>query len=204
MGKITATKNKATATLLTQAAAKVGKEITAIAKIVTDLTALNAVVEESTQAIELKQAELDGLEVSFTEKEREMRADLALSMKENAESVVNNVLSNQNKVAIDASELKTLRDDLASGKVNFDKTVTIETNKAIALLSARHQTELTTQDLTHKTETAQVTADLKNAKDKIQSLDVQITDYKGQITSEREARVSIAQASQEAVVINQK
>ena len=194
---------KQTATLLSQAAAKVNKEITAISKIVGDLSALNAVVEESTQQIELKQAELDGLEVSFTEKEREMRADLALSMKENAEDVVNNVLSNQGKVAISESELNDLREELKTSKVTFDKTVAAEVNKAIALMSARHETQLTTQSLTHKTETAQVTAELSNAKDKIQSLDVQIKDYKDQITQEREARVSIAQANKEAVVINQ-
>jgi chromosome segregation ATPase len=194
---------KQTATLLTQAATKVSKEITALAKIAGDLTALNDVVEETTAKIELKEAEIAKLEVTFSEKEREMTADLALSMKENAESVVNNVLQNQGKVAIDAKELDELRDELNSSKVNFDKTVQAETNKAIALMSARHQTELTTQSLTHKTETAQVTADLKNAKDKIQSLEAQITDYKQQITSEREARVKIAQASQEAVVINQ-
>lgn len=194
---------KQTATLLTQAATKVSKEITALAKIAGDLTALNDVVEETTAKIELKEAEIAKLEVTFSEKEREMTADLALSMKENAESVVNNVLQNQGKVAIDAKELDELRDELNSSKVNFDKTVQAETNKAIALMSARHQTELTTQSLTHKTETAQVTADLKNAKDKIQSLETQIKDYKDQITSEREARVSIAQANKEAVVINQ-
>ena len=194
---------KQTTTLLQQAATKVSKEVAALGKIASELTALNDVVEETTQQIELKQAEIANLEVVFAEREREMKADLALSMKENAESVVNNILKNQGKEAISTQELNGLRDELNKVKVSFDKSVQAEVNKAIELMSARHKGELTTQSLTHKTETAQVTAELANAKDKIASLEAQIKDYKEQITQAREARVAIAQANKEAVVINQ-
>jgi uncharacterized protein YerC len=185
--------NKVT-TVAQASTVKINKATDALAKIVSELQGTNDSYEEIVTNIELKEAELQRLGQEFSEKEREMEADLKLKAKESASSLVNEILKSESKVSIDSTELTTLRKELETIKANFDKNVRAESEKAIAIVSARHAGELKAKDLEFAAASATMKAELSTASDQIASYTNQINDYKAQINADREARVQEAQA----------
>jgi chromosome segregation ATPase len=175
-------------------AVKLTKATTALSKVVEELMSTNDQYESLVQDIQLKQAEMESLETEFSEKEREMTADLKLRAKENEISLVNEVLQGQNKVAIDSTELANIRRELETTKANYASDLKSETAKAVAIISTRHEGELKQQELQFEAASATIKAELSTAKDKISAYEKQIEDYKAQITADREARVQEAQA----------
>ena len=173
---------------------KLNKATDALAKIVAELQGTNDSYEEIVTNIELKQAEMERLETEFSEKEREMEADLKLRAKESASNLVNEILRSESKVSIEASELESLRNELTTVKANFDKNVKSESEKAIAIVTARHSGEIRAKELEFAAQSATMKAELATAQDKIASYTNQINDYKAQIAADREARVQEAQA----------
>jgi len=173
---------------------KLNKATDALAKIVSELQGTNDSYEEIVTNIELKQAEMERLDTEFSEKEREMQADLKLRAKESASNLVNEILNTEDKVSISAEELTSLRNELSTMKSNFDKSVRSESEKAIAIITARHGGELKAKDLQFVAESATMKAQLSTATDKLESYTTQIEDYKSQISDERNARVQEAQA----------
>jgi len=192
-----ARKGNATSKVTTVAQAstvKINKATDGLAKIVAELQSTNDSYEEIVTNIELKEAELERLGQEYSEKEREMQADLKLKAKESASDLVNSILKSENKVSIDSEELSSLRNELETMKSNFDKSVKSESEKAIAIITARHSGELRAKDLEFAASSATMKAELSTANDKIASYTTQINDYKAQITADREARVQEAQA----------
>lgn len=194
-----ATKNSGNAsgkvTTVAQASAvKLGKATEGLAKIVAELQSTNDSYEELVQNIEMKQAELDSLENQFKERVREMEADLKIKQKESEKALVMQVLNSRGEVAISSDELKSLRDEASNLRDNFDKSVKSESEKAVAIVSNRHQSELKQKDLEHKASTATMEAQLQTAKDSLSALNRQVEDYKAQITADRDARVEEARA----------
>ena len=190
-------KNNATSKVTTIAQAstvKLNKATDGLSKIVAELQATNDAYEEIVTNIELKQAEMIRLDTDYSEKTREMEADLKLRAKESASSLVNEILSSENKVSISSDELKALRIELSTIKSSFDKSVSAETQKAIAIITARHEGELKGKVLEFAAQSATMKAQLSTATDKIESYTTQIGDYKTQIKEDREARVQEAQA----------
>lgn len=173
---------------------KLNKATTALSKIVEELQNTNESYEELVQNIELRQADILRLDTEFSEKEREMEADLKLRAKESASSLVNEILRSENKESIDSAELKALRTELETMKANFDKNVKAESEKAVAIITTRHTGEMKAKELQFKAESATMKAELATANDKIESYTNQINDYKNQIAADREARVQEAQA----------
>lgn len=181
-------------TVAQASAVKLNKATAGLEKVIAELQTTNESYDELVQNIELKQAELDGLETQFTERVREMEADLKIKQKESEIALVTQVLNGRGEVAISAEELTALRNELQTLKENFDKNVKAESEKAIAIVTSRHQSELRAKDLEHKANTATMEAQLKTAKDNLSSLNTQVEDYKAQITADREARVEEARA----------
>jgi len=192
-----AKKGNATSKVTTVAQAstvKINKATDALAKIVAELQGTNDSYEEIVTNIELKEAELQRLGQEFSEKEREMEADLKLKAKESASNLVSEILRAESKVSIGSSELTALKTELETIKSNFDKNVKSESEKLVAIITARHSGELKAKDLEFAAASATMKAELSTATDKIASYTNQINDYKAQITADREARVQEAQA----------
>lgn len=185
--------NKVT-TVAQASTVKLNKATDALAKIVAELQGTNDSYEEIVTNIELRQADLERLETEFSEKEREMEADLKLRAKESASNLVSQILNEEGRVSIDKTELATLRSELETIKANFDKNVKSESEKAVAIITARHSGELKAKELEFAAQSATMKAELATAQDKISSYTSQINDYKAQITADREARVQEAQA----------
>lgn len=182
-------------TSVAQASAiKLAKATSGLEKVISELQSTNESYEDLVQNIELKQAELDNLDTQFKEKVREMEADLKIKQKESENQLVREVLRSNGEVSISSEELSNLRTELSSLQENFNKKVKSETEKAVAIVSNRHQSELAQKDLEHKAKTATMEAQLETTTDKLSSLNTQIEDYKSQIKEDREARIKEAQA----------
>jgi chromosome segregation ATPase len=181
-------------TVAQASAVKLNKATAGLDKVIAELQSTNESYDELVQNIELKQAELDTLDKQFEENVREMEADLKIRQKESEKALVQQVLNRNGEVSISADELQNLRSELASLQENFNKKVKSETEKAVAIVSNRHQSELKQQALEHKAETATMEARLETTTDKLSSLNTQIEDYKAQIKEDREARVEEARA----------
>lgn len=185
---------KAVTTVAQASTVKLNKATTALSKIVDELQSTSESYDDLVRNIELKQAELDKLDVEFKEKIREMEADLKLRQKESASSLVQEILSSEGKVSIDAKELATITKELDAMKADFDKNVKAETEKAVAIISNRHAGEIRAKELEFAADSATMKAELATAKDRLDAANKQVDDYKQQITADREARVQEAQA----------
>ena len=180
-----------------------GKATSALQGIVAELASANDSYEQLVQNIELKQADLDRLDVTFTEKEREMKANLALKAKEHETNMVNDILNNQGKIGITKEEYANLTKELATIKAEYDKSVKAEVAKAVEVISSRHASELKQKDLQFVADTAEMKAEIKNANSKVQTLQTQVEDYKAQIVADRNARVEESKArGGEKVTVN--
>jgi NADH dehydrogenase/NADH:ubiquinone oxidoreductase subunit G len=175
-------------------ALKLSKATEGLSKIVSELQSTNDSYEELVTNIELKQAELDGLDAQFEERVREMEADLKIKRKESENAMALDILKSTGRVAIDATELASLKNELESLKANFDKNVKAETEKAVAIVSSRHTSEIKAKELEFKASSATMEAQLQTAKENLSMLNKQVEDYKAQITADREARVEEAKA----------
>lgn len=171
-----------------------GKATSALQSIVSDLASANDTYEQLVQNIELKQADLEKLDVTFTEKEREMKANLALKAKEHEANLVKEILEAQGKLSVTKDEYNALTKELATVKANYDKDVKTEVAKAVEVIVSRHASEMKQKDLQFAADTAGMKASIQNATEKVATLQAQVEDYKTQITEERKARVQEAQA----------
>ena len=180
-----------------------GKATSALKSIVEDLTNANETYEGLVQNIELKQADLEKLDVTFTEKEREMKANLALKAKEHEANLVKEILESQAKMSVTKEEYANLTKELAAIKADYDKNMKAEVAKAVEIVASRHQSEVKQIALQHTADVASMKAAIENAQDKVQTLQVQVEDYKQQIAEERKARIEEAKASGgERVTVN--
>jgi hypothetical protein len=202
--KETGTDAVKTVTTVAQASTvALGKATSALKAIVDNLTDANDTYETLVQNIELKQADLEKLDVTFTEKEREMKANLALKAKESEAVLVNDILNAQGKMSVTKEEYKNLTTELATVKADYDKNVKSEVAKAVEMVASRHQSELKQLSLQNAADVASMKAAIENAQDKVQTLQAQVEDYKSQIAEERKARIQEAQArGGERVTVN--
>ena len=126
-----------------------------------------------------------------------------MKAKETAQTLVNEILTDQGKISIDKGELAKLKNDFEILKADFDKNVKAEVAKAVSIISERHEAQIHAKDLKFEAETVTIKAQLETANDKAESLGKQIGEYKSIIDEERKARVVEAQArGGEKVTVN--
>jgi predicted nucleic acid-binding Zn-ribbon protein len=180
-----------------------GKATSALKSIVSELVDANNTYESLVQNIELKQADLEKLDVTFNEKEREMKANLALKAKENEAILVKEILESQGKMSVTKEEYNNITKELAAVKADYDKNMKAEVAKAVEVIASRHQSELKQVSLQQAADVASMKAAIENANDKAATLQTQVEDYKTQITEERKARIEEAKArGGERVTVN--
>lgn len=194
-GTKTGTDAVKTVTTVAQAStAALGKATASLRAIVDELKSANDNYENLVQNIELKQADLERLDVTFSEKEREMKANLALRAKEHEATLVKEILESQGKMSVTKEDYANITKELATIKAEYDKSVKAEVAKAVEVISSRHASEIKQLGLEHVANIAEMKAAITNATDKVATLQAQVDDYKNQIAEERKARVQEAQA----------
>lgn len=175
-------------------AGKIERAVDGLEKVASELRSAANEHRELTEKIELKEGELANLELEYKEKERQMKLDLQMRAKEEAQRLVSEILTAEGKTSIEITELNKIKSELEALKADFDKNVKAEVAKTVSIISERHDSQLNAKELNFKAETATIKAQLETANDKVASLTSQISEYKNIIDEERKARVEEAKA----------
>lgn len=181
-------------TIATTNASKVTKASLALQKVANDLVAASESYEDLVVKTELKNLELTEIESKFKEKSRAAEVDLEISVKENAFAIINKVLIEQKKIAIDGDELHKLRNELAVLQQEFDQKVKAEIGKAVGMEKNRADHALKEKELEYQAKEAQNIATISSQQERLNMFQDQIGKYESQMQEERIARVEEAKA----------
>lgn len=171
-----------------------------IAKTIAGLEVYADTVEALNEEINEKQVVLAGINEEFDTKFRQASIDFGLRIQENEDEVVTKVLENRGFTTISADDLDDLRSkaytEEATAKSNIDTAVKIAVNGA----NSKHATEVQTLTSEHLVANAETTANLKALQEKVEFLTKSLETADKTLTSEREARVTMAANTSQPVI----
>jgi chromosome segregation ATPase len=174
-----------------------------LSKVMTELKSLTEVSEALAFDIEEKSSELRNISANISEEERKAKAELNLRILENAEAVLDKLLSERKLAKISTSDLSELQVALDEAKADNQAAIdaavkSAETGAAISKSSAIAQLKSE-----HAVETAELKAQNSSLQSEIAFLKTNNEDLKKIIESEREARVKMSEnASQPTINVN--
>lgn len=186
--------NATTEVVVGSAAAKLNKGLAELKGTVEELQSLNMKAEDMQLAVVAGEERIKELETEFNEKLRAHNVEFELKVRENSLNVVREVLDSQQMVAVPKQELEQLRKELEELLRTTDERVKKEVGQATGIITARFDGEKKLLEAEYKAKEAQNLASIESLKTQVTSLQEQITMWKGQLDSEREASVKRAQA----------
>lgn len=184
----------ATEQILGQAAQQITKAVTELNSATATIGKLTEQSEQLTLLVANKEDAIKALEVTFSEKERQLKVDLDLSFKANTEKVVTDHLTSNGKVAISASELKDLRTELESAKSGAEALVKKEVAIVASTLKSSYENEIKLIHSENKAIAAENAAKLGSLTTQNEFLEEQVTKLYGQLDAERSAGTERAKA----------
>ncbi len=179
---------------------KLQKSVEELSKVVDGLKHTVNIHDDLTQAIAEKEQTFQALETKYAEEARRRQVDLDLSFREIEAKKVDEVLARQSKIAVVKADFETLTAAYTALKTDFAKQLDAESGKIKGMESARAAAAIKEAQLEMAVKEAQNSATINTLEDKIDLLNTQVEDYKGQIIAERQARVQEAQARGAAMV----
>ena len=182
------------------AAKSVGKAVTELDKAVKAIATAASQAETITDEIATKQAELSALDAQLEEKKRKSEAELEIELLENKSKVVDGVLAQTGKVAVDKVEYEETIAACAKLKTDFNSEVSKEVAKANAIAKAGYEKDKQLDIANAAAANAQTVADLASTKAQVDIYKTQVAELIAQLSSERDARVKEAQARGNASV----
>lgn len=187
---------------LTSAAATLTKTLTDLQS---GVDALVTQQEELATNIYFKQEELKQVSDSVDVAVREANAEITLRIKEDKQTVLNELLSGANLVSVSPTELQQIRDEAKQIQADMDRVVREAVQSTTAKLTAQHKQELLELSTEQQVAIAQYTANAERDAMTIQMLKDQLAKAEAAVDAEREARITIAEADarKQAVTINQ-
>lgn len=167
------------------------------------LTEVNKAVElagQLTDEVAAKKAELDGLEVQYAEKERQLTLDVDLQVQEAKGKAIDKFLKDLNQVAVETDEYNALQNENTKLKGEFKTAVATETATIRASEAASYTNKLALAAAEAKGTNAEQAAQLATAKEQVLFYAKQVQALTEQLTAERNARVEEAKARGVAAV----
>ena len=165
-----------------------------LVKAADELKTLSEVSSQLATDIEFKQSSLTALDQEYDHKLRNAEADFKLALKEKREATLVEVLTEAGKVAIDRTELNTLKADLIKAQKETDVLIEQEVQKALKDLQTQSASILQQVKSDHSVALAQYQAQATSKDERIASLTEQNKSLLSEIQAERTARVEIARA----------
>lgn len=177
---------------------------TGLVKVAQDLAGLAEQAVGLATDIEYKQNDLDNLSQQFDTKFREQTAELKLKVVEDEDKVLASLLKARGLVTIVPNELNTLRSDLAVALDSNEDALAEAKAAGERSAAISYNAQKSAIESNHRVEIAEFQANEKAANQRITFFEGQVSDLKAQITAEREARITIAQAesSRQGVTVN--
>lgn len=173
-------------------------------KVMNELETLIPVSTQLITDVEFQQNKLDNLNQTYIQKEREAKAELNIRIKENEVDVLNELLISRQLTSLPIQEHRALLSELEVLKKDNEASINAAVKVATEQLSVTHKGISDRQEAAHQVEIATLKASNTSLEERNQFLQTQIEALQNQITSEREARIAIAQAeaNKQGVVIN--
>lgn len=199
---------KKTITVVDRTAKNLGTVATSLQKTFQEangvVATLIATVENQLFEIEAKESQLTSLAQEYTDKERIAKAELQIRLAENEEKVVTEILASRKRTSIPVACLDALNEEVEALKTAIDVEVKQAVGKATAIADSARKVEIEKLNLEHAAKTAEVTAELRYAKEQLTAKDTLIKELQSQIAADREARIEIAkaEANKQAQTIN--
>lgn len=151
--------------------------------------------------IEFKQNELETIDQVYSNKLREANAELALRVKENADTVFETLLKERGLVALSPQRVLELEDAVTAAVDSKDESVRTAVDTAVAAVKATYESTIAKQTADHKVEIAQLNANASSDKKTITLLETQVADARDDLAEERKARVASEEARSRAAAV---
>lgn len=184
------------------------KSLSAVAATLTKVLAEMAGASETfntvTYDIEVANNELDVIQQNKATAVRTAAAELSLSILENEDSVLDDLMSSRNLAKVSTAALNEVTDALEGAQQDNAKEVSKAVSIAVSAAEAEALVTLTAANSKASIDAAQNTADLKAKDLQIGFMASQIASLEQSIKDEREARVAMADSASKAsgVVVN--
>ena len=196
----TNTQTQTTLTIVDKATKGLLKVTADTSKIMGDLNGLVAITETIATEIEFKSGELASIEANMVSKLREAKADLAIDIKENADSVLEDMLADRNLATITEDDLRALQ-----ARVNrdeFDNQAAIESAVKAAEKSAHAAAAIVNakQEAAHAVASAKLIADNSALEARIEFLIESNTSLQTMVNDERTARVEMSRNASQPTI----
>lgn len=178
--------------------------IAAAAKTASELEPLAARATELADDIQERQSQLAALDVQIGETERRQRAELRVRLVENADQVLNELLSSRSLARISEHDVREMTARI-DGAEEAKAAAVAAAEKAVAgALHGTYRGQLTELEAKHRVDTAELTANTKSLMDRNNFLSQEVEQLRQQIADERNARIEIARsdATRQAVTVN--
>ena len=165
-----------------------------IRKVLAEVQGVEEIVATLANDVEFKEDALKNLNQQFDLKYREQQAELRLKVKEDEEVVLNTLVKARKSVLISTAELGELHTAIESLKSSNEEEIALAVTQAIKEVKATCAQEVAALIATHQVEGAQHVSSIESLNKMNQFLTAQVTQLQNEASSERQARVSIAQA----------
>lgn len=177
---------------------------TQVAVVVADLQNTAAIAAGLAQDIEFRQNELENLEAQLTIQQREQAAELRLRVREDADSVLAELLTARGLVTTTEKDIVETNAQIEDLVAQADRTEFKAVKEAESKLHASYGARVSNLEADHKVEIAELKADAKSDKAHLAAQAETIEQLRADIKAEREARISIAESAAKAqgVVVN--
>ena len=154
--------------------------------------------------IEFKQNELDSIDQTYSNKVREANAELALRVKENADTVFETLLKDRGLVALTPSRISELETAVTTAVASKEDAVKEAVSTATKLVKDTYETTIAKQLADHKVAIAQLNANASSDQNTIKLLQTQVEQARSDLAEERKARVASEEARSRSagVVVN--
>lgn len=176
------------------AAASLKKGLGELKNVVEELLSLEEKSSQLQLGIAGAEDKLKELDVQFVEKLRAHNVEFDLKVKERAMQVVEQVLGSQHLVAVPKQELDTLNSSLTKWQTDFETIVKKEVASASGAIAGNFSQKEKLLEADYRAKEAQNLASIEGLKLQVQSLMVQVEDWKDQLVAERAASVEKSKA----------
>jgi len=178
--------------------------LAANAALVANITIAQETLPALLTEIENKQSELLVIDQEIADKSRRAKVELGIKVSENEEAVLKGLLDKRKLAMVTTTDLATLQEELSKAQAS-DKSA-IDTAVAIAVAGVKRDAEMAALVIksAHEVATAKSTADIEALQTKVQHLESSLDAARADLTAERAARITIAQADagREGVTVN--
>ena len=192
------------ATAAEKANKTLGTNIATLQKLVTELSDTHAVLENTTEQVQIKEAQLENLGKELDYRSREYAAELALKIRENEQGTLTELLEKYRMAKVSEEDLAILRKNLEQAKMDNDVAIQAAVKAEASALHASYRNTLATAEADHRVAMAEAEANAKAKDSQIAFLSAQVTQLQAQVEADRAARIEIARAEsgRQGVVVN--